>query len=194
MTLLLCQLFTTLPDPDEFRWVWDHASCYLPSPGRFWSSSHQWATFYPWVFTFYKYRRCLQDEAPQLVLILPCKSVENRIYSAVSLITVFSVGVKDGEEEEEEEENNTSPVKRPLSLMSGKKPPSVCSWNHWAADPPSIIKLKLLTEICVNIVLLPTCVSGFWPLWPLQKKLKMDSDDEDDSEEDDDECVLNIYL
>lgn len=53
------------------------------------------------------------------------------IYSAVSQTTVFSVGVKDGEdEEEEEEENNTSPVKRPLSLMSGKKPPLVCSCNH----------------------------------------------------------------
>ncbi|XP_011609294.2 nucleophosmin 1b [Takifugu rubripes] len=33
------------------------------------------------------------------------------------------IRVKDGEEEEEEEENNTSPVKRPLSLVSGKKPP-----------------------------------------------------------------------
>lgn len=39
------------------------------------------------------------------------------------------VGVK--ESDDEEEENNTSPVKRPASLMSGKKPAlvvsSVCS-------------------------------------------------------------------
>lgn len=60
--LLLCQLFPTLPGPDEFRWVWDHASCYLPSPGRFWSGSHQWATFYSWVFTFDKCRRANPED------------------------------------------------------------------------------------------------------------------------------------
>lgn len=34
--------------------------------------------------------------------------------------SVCFVGVKDSEDEEEE--NNSSPVKRPASLMSGKKP------------------------------------------------------------------------
>uniref|UniRef100_A0A3Q3VR28 Nucleophosmin n=1 Tax=Mola mola TaxID=94237 RepID=A0A3Q3VR28_MOLML len=43
--------------------------------------------------------------------------------SAVLVISVCCVGVKDSEDEEEE--NNTSPVKRPASLMSGKKPPLV---------------------------------------------------------------------
>lgn len=42
---LWCHLFTTLCCPDEFGWIWDHASCYLPPPSWFWSSSHQWATF-----------------------------------------------------------------------------------------------------------------------------------------------------
>lgn len=42
---LPCHLFTTLSCPDEFRWIRDHASCYLPPPSWFWSSSHQWATF-----------------------------------------------------------------------------------------------------------------------------------------------------
>lgn len=56
----------------------------------------------------------------------------NRIHHyAVPVTSVCFVGVKDSEDEEEE--NNTSPVKRPASLMSGKKPPlvatSVCSLN-----------------------------------------------------------------
>lgn len=37
---LPCHLFTTLSCKDEFRWIRDHASCYLPSPGWLWSSSH----------------------------------------------------------------------------------------------------------------------------------------------------------
>lgn len=50
---------------------------------------------------------------------------------AILLTSVCFEGVKDSEDEEEE--NNTSPVKRPASLMSGKKPAlvatSVCSLN-----------------------------------------------------------------
>lgn len=50
---------------------------------------------------------------------------------AVLVTSVRFEGVK--ESEDEEEENNTSPVKRPASLMSGKKPAlvvtSVCSLN-----------------------------------------------------------------
>ena len=51
---------------------------------------------------------------------------------------VFFLGVKDSEDEEEE--NNTSPVKRPASLMSGKKPPlvdtSLCSTRYRAEIIP----------------------------------------------------------
>lgn len=47
-----------------------------------------------------------------------------------AITSVCFTGVKDSEDEEEE--NNSSPVKRPASLMSGKKPPMVatsCSLN-----------------------------------------------------------------
>lgn len=54
------------------------------------------------------------------------KSELNRIdHYAAPAINVCFVGVKDSEDEEEE--NNTSPVKRPASLMSGKKPPLVAT-------------------------------------------------------------------
>ena len=53
------------------------------------------------------------------------------VLCAVLITSVCFEGVKDSEDEEEE--NNTSPVKRPASLMSGKKPAlvatSVCSLN-----------------------------------------------------------------
>lgn len=51
---------------------------------------------------------------------------------------VCFVGVKDSDDEEEE--NNTSPVKRPASLMMGKKP-ALVDTSLWVYEAKEVISI-----------------------------------------------------